>query len=483
MYDDHSIRTDSDLGIPISPPIQQDLMACVACHKAKVKCEKRNHGNGGGGGSTSEASSSSLTTTDNNSSSSSYDAVSCARCTRMGLECVPHISQQGKSIIPDPHGSKRRKTSVGITSLSVSGGGGPIHALILEKSVVKQTRAKDTHHLHFGLNHLIRQWMCLAVSRRSFRLQEIAGRLANKLGISMDQVYCGQGYPSTWKSWDGRDDLSLRRELAGNICQPTSFQDVGHYPLEQSEIPMLVFRVMRCVRQVSTTTTTGIDGTTTTTMTEVVDLTHRWIMIRECKVGQARFYGTPDFSRDFCTPHEMQQTWIANKHEVKALFMPSGKNIHLYGESFFHQISLQTEPGIVNVPDRVTGVTIRMKNGTIVPVEFICWISIVSLDHAYIAMEFVRKPTPKAATVPPLPGPGIMVGTAVEPPPARVPSPTTQEGEQEQQQQQHEESSQASQSDNLDQSQAGRTSLCPLAKQESKKNVQKMEGTRFVCHP
>ena len=45
-----------------------------------------------------------------------------------------------------------------------------------------------------------------------------------------------------------------------------------------------------------------------------------------------------------------------------------------------------------DLPDRVTGITIQLTSGERVPVDFICWYTIVSLDHAFFVQEFIRKP-------------------------------------------------------------------------------------------
>ena len=332
-------------------------MACVACHKSKVKCDK---------------------------------IFPCSRCIRRGIVCRPHVSQQGKTIVQTKEGTDRPKKRAAVDS-----------TMVLEHDLVNNSvgiKAPEGTIYHYGLNHMARLWYSLAIRRRSFRLQEMACRLANQVGFSMDQILCGEGLPEDWKQHK-QQDLSLHF-LQSDVFRLAQEQDVGHTPLTQAEIPAELFLAMRCCAPQQSTgnvltsalSTLASMCTPASTPASVPQMASRWIWVRETKQGQSRFFTTEAFARDIVSSTVMQQTWIANQQEVKSLFMPFGNNFKLYSQALIHQISLNRSPHQApHLPTRISGVTIRLASGEIVDVDMVSFYTIPSLDHGFYAQEFIRK--------------------------------------------------------------------------------------------
>ena len=214
-------------------------MACVAHHRARVKCDLHNN----------KVSSSSSSVSSSSSSSSS-----CARCLRLEIPCVPHVSQQGKHLSEkkkkNPQSKKRRVQEKGASTNDDASSSSSSSGLQLEHAFVKNAkiaagskrgtkksggggrRIRLQH--HYGLNHIVRQSTCLGVRRRSFRLQEMACQLAIKADLSMDQIMCGKGLPREWKiarvtaatatatsNTAAADHLSLHEYLSSRLGLPS----------------------------------------------------------------------------------------------------------------------------------------------------------------------------------------------------------------------------------------------------------------------
>jgi len=116
-------------------------MACRECHLAKVKCDK--------------------------------STLPCVRCANLGLECVEHVSRQGQ-------GRKKRRRGAQSNSKSDR----------VEEGVLRMMPRDQSWRNHYGIHFVIRHWVAIAFSRRSFSLLRMASTLANDTGITMGR-YCG----------------------------------------------------------------------------------------------------------------------------------------------------------------------------------------------------------------------------------------------------------------------------------------------------
>jgi len=154
-------------------------MACEACHGAKVKCNKK---------------------------------IPCARCLKMNIPCVPHVSRQGQG----SKKRKRRKQSEDDDTTTTTQVKNLVENTFLKKNKTfldvggskgrKGGAAGATPRRHYGLYHLLRQWISLAFTRRTFRLLQLVSKLAIKNGISMDQILCGKDNPIEWTTMGGNDE-------------------------------------------------------------------------------------------------------------------------------------------------------------------------------------------------------------------------------------------------------------------------------------
>ena len=207
-------------------------MTCEACHSAKVKCS-HNHN------STQPSSlSSSLSDRKRN-----FGIEKCARCHRLGVSCVPWVSRQGQ-------GKKRRRASPTKQ----------VEVLLTEKQFIKSKKVGTSAHdssffnptststlparsahpePHLGLHHLLRLWVGFSFRRRSFGLLEIATRLANKCGVSMDQVFCGDGLPLEWRP-QSCTDVDPQHSRNENWRQLDFLEKIITSPVKNQEPDMIV---------------------------------------------------------------------------------------------------------------------------------------------------------------------------------------------------------------------------------------------------
>ena len=151
----------------------------------------------------------------------------CERCSRLNKICVPHISQQGR-------GKKRRRTG--------HEGSQGHHGAASNKSAAQPGQSQRTEDVlvksfggfrpeHFGLRYLVWSWVSFALRRRSFALLTRPGMLATKIGITMDDIFCG-------KESDGEPSHPQRplSYLAPVLATPFAGQHIGDTRLQWCEI-------------------------------------------------------------------------------------------------------------------------------------------------------------------------------------------------------------------------------------------------------
>jgi hypothetical protein len=354
--------------------------ACVHCHAVKTKCMKEN------------------------------ENEDCQRCKRLFLECLPHESRQGQgprksrrkasegtatSVVVDPsvttttpgtltessvcnNGSmdgalpsevpicrlaEQNATSGGdgrngMCSGNASGGDSSdgmepaMAALQLEDEVVcKGIQGLESN--HYGLHGLIRQWVSLSFTRRSFNLLSRATFLAARCGISMDDILSNR---SPFAAMTNSKPLTF---LPSSILLPKEEQDVLGPPLDLQELPWDFLQAIRVDPRLDETTR------------------NRWIFIRYTAFGKCRFYVSPRFEEDFAALDEIEKTWVENKHEVKDLWFATSQMVRV-AEPFFNLLYLNRVP---NLPVFVTRcpLNVRMKKTQEV-VKVDCNVSMKQVD-------------------------------------------------------------------------------------------------------
>jgi len=364
--------------------------ACTECHTSKVKCVKDN-------GSTI-----------------------CQRCKRIGLKCEQHVSRQGQ-------GTRRRKkvkkettqqnkdttvdealaitsalsstrpvpfcpTSGGSNIMSNGNGNGNgssssckvletlnnqpmgskneglcngIDSLEIEDGLIYKTINQGLDKDHYGIHHLIRHWVALSFSRRSFSLLARASFIAAKMGISMDEII------SNKSSFAVASDSQPMEFLARDILLSKNQRKTFGFPLDIQEVSWDVLEAVQINPQT---------------------FRNRWCVIRSISEGISRFLVSPLFSRDFASVDEINQCWAENKpgKEVIDLFMPKSEKGKL-SQDIFNNMFLHNRP---NMPCFVTKTryNVLKRNSTQVTlVNLIMTIKLTDLDTCihYFEIQFL----------------------------------------------------------------------------------------------
>jgi len=285
-------------------------MACRECHTAKVKCDK---------------------------------VIPCARCVRLSKVCVRHESRQGQG-----RNKKRARTKISEDA-----------ALSTEVGTLKPN--------HYGLQYLVRSWVSLALRRRNFGLLARAGMIADRSGISMDQILCENG------------NLRGMDFLYSLLLTPATQQVVLGNRLSWSEIPQSLLMATGCMG--------ATDGLADPVVAD------RWIWIREIRQGISRYLVTPAFERDVAGWDLIQQTYQENKKSVVELFL-APSDISKHTKALAHQISLHATPDLPPKSSRMKS-KLKLKNtkgaSTAVDVDQVFCLNIMNLDHDFSFQEYMPR--------------------------------------------------------------------------------------------
>jgi Fungal Zn(2)-Cys(6) binuclear cluster domain len=193
---------------------------------------------------------------------------------------------------------------------------------------------KGMDYNHFGLHHLIRMWVSLSLSRRSFNLLARASFIASKCGISMDDVLANKSPfaivtntpPMTW--------LSL------SVLCPREQQSTLGPRVKLQEVPWDLLKAVHI---------------NLNNLTDHNSPFQRWATIRWTTKGKCRFWASPFFERDFASVDEIERVWVENKMEVIDLFLPKSEK-KKFATSFFNLLFLNKEPNMNCYAQRI-----RMK--------------------------------------------------------------------------------------------------------------------------
>lgn len=286
-------------------------MACRECHLAKVKCDK---------------------------------VIPCSRCVRLSKVCMRHESRQGQG-----RNKKRARSKVSEDA-----------ALSTEVGSLKAN--------HYGLRYLARSWVAIAMRRRNFGLLARAGMIADRSGISMDQILCESHQQR------GMDFLY------SILLVPGPQQVVLGNRLSWREIPPTLLAATGCV------------GATDDLRDQVVS--ERWIWIREIRQGISRYLATPAFERDIAEWQLMQDTYQANKESVVELFL-SPSEVSKHTKALAHQVSLHATPDLPLQSSRMRcKVKVKLSrasatNDSTIECDQVMCLMINNMDHDFCFVEYV----------------------------------------------------------------------------------------------
>eukprot|EP00037_Helgoeca_nana_P030128 m.369169 g.369169 ORF g.369169 m.369169 type:complete len:312 (+) comp28118_c0_seq26:193-1128(+) len=215
---------------------------CIACRKAKVKCDM---------------------------------AVPCSRCIRRSITCVPTPpSRRGRAGERQP--KRRRLQATGVQTEEMPG----ISKMMQYNSIVMNTCADGldptqdgVSEPHFGLTALCRMWLLEATRQRSCELMGRTFTIAARCGISMDAFLDAKG--TSVGAAASLANLAPLLFTAGH-AQPV---DVAT-PVDVSELPLDICTAV---------------GRTHATITE------GWVLTRVHFGGTLRYFVSPAFERDIVT--------------------------------------------------------------------------------------------------------------------------------------------------------------------------------------
>lgn len=215
---------------------------------------------------------------------------------------------------------------------------------------------KGLHNLgynHYGLHHLLRMWVALAFTRRSFNLLARASFLAARCGISMDDILSSQ---SPFVKVTNTAPMSF---LPLAILLPKEQQDSLGPRLDLREMPWDLLQAVHIDPRLDETTRS------------------RWFTLQMTMFGKIRMYSSPNFERDLATTEEMEKVWLENKREMIDLFMPlSAKKS--FATSLLNHLYLSKEPNMDCYVTRCqTAILIKSQAE---PVDVDCFFSMKVLD-------------------------------------------------------------------------------------------------------
>lgn len=302
-------------------------MTCTECHNAKVKCVYEES-----------------------------DTQRCLRCKRRGKTCVRHNSKQGQ-------GRKRRRRNVNPSTEDTS-----ISTEVMICPLLRQQRSQ-----HFGLKYLIRSWISFAVRRRSFALLTKAADMAEKCGLTMDQVVLS--------SAPNQPPMEF---LLATLLLPAAQQQVTGDRLRYHELRPCLLAATDCPLL------------NANEKQQEPDLGNRWIWVREMKEGISRYFLSSAFERDVASWTQIQEIYQNNDQSVVDLFLsPSERPKHTRG--FAHQISLHATPDVPPRSNKTSNMQLQTNLASsstrVVQVDQVACLDIVSLDHAFYLMEYIRSDT------------------------------------------------------------------------------------------
>jgi hypothetical protein len=238
-------------------------------------------------------------------------------------------------------------------------------SLQLEDSIICKSITNGLGKEHYGIHHLIRMWVALSFSRRSFSLLARASFIASRMGISMDEIISNQS------SFAIDSDSQPMDFLGRDILLPKGRRKTFGLPLNIEEVPWDLLEAVQIdpIRPVET-------------------FRNRWCAIRLTQQGTSRFLTSPLFTRDFSSVDEINKVWNENKpnKEVVDLWMPKSEK-GKFSQDIFNNIFLHNKP---NMPCFVTKTrynVFKRNSPQLTEANVIMTIKLTDLDTCYHYME------------------------------------------------------------------------------------------------
>lgn len=244
----------------------------------------------------------------------------CERCISRKTPCVPSTKKSGKQT------NKRRRVAVpegasASSSLTAAAGKNKKRSKItagkrralgdafgvgtgrIEDAMARSVANSDAC---IGVRFLVRHWYGLATARRSVYLLSKAFGLADRLGMTLDEmVGRSAGLKCCNRASVAAESAATMRVFTNRLLSPL--------PPAEGVLP----RVASCDLPVVLSDRFAATGG---------DVENRWILVRNDVGGQIRFYITAAFERDICTYANVKQAFLENEIPFMSLWDPEDPN-------------------------------------------------------------------------------------------------------------------------------------------------------------
>jgi len=293
-----------------APDWGKTATSCEACRKAKVKCDR---------------------------------GQPCCRCAKLSIPCVPTgpsmrgrkraRTAPGENILADAQlGAAKRGAVGGSSSANTHNTQNTQEDILAFSATTNGPGALARGAAHWGIMWLLRDWVSIAVRRRSISLLGKAAALAERCGISMDELLlgehdgssgggsCGGGSSGGGESSSsgggsagggsgsgGSDNAGSDSGGAGAmghlpalLLNPASGAELVGPRLQLADLPPVLLGAFGW----------GVDKGGPT-----------WGMGRFSKDGVVSYYASAGFERDIVTWEETNATFIENKQSTNDRFM------------------------------------------------------------------------------------------------------------------------------------------------------------------
>ena len=211
---------------------------------------------------------------------------------------------------------------------------------------------------HYGLQCQIREWISMALVRRSFGLLGKASSLANRCGIHMDRILCGVAEEGEEETGDGNvrktdspgyNSVNIGRRM--NYLLATLLE-----PRVQQSIPLLERRML--VPRLPQDVLAFVGCQSCPTFQEH-EMRNRWIIIRQTDRGHSRFYCSPAFERNVICWSHISQIYEDNLADINSLIFVKDDFRRLMA-CVAHQLSSHSVEGMPSRPVHAPKTTVRL---------------------------------------------------------------------------------------------------------------------------
>ena len=241
---------------------------------------------------------------------------------------------------------------------------------------------------HYGLQCQIREWISMALTRRSFALLGKASSLANRCGIHMDRILCGvnddhddddddnNGYVNI--SVSGGNDQSLSPPQRMNYLLATLLEPRARQTLPVKERFMLKPNLPKEFL--------SIVGCQNNPSFHDHNLRNRWIIIRETHKGITSFYCSPAFERNVLCWTHISQIYEDNLADINSLIFVKD-DFRKFLACNAHQISAHSKEGMPPCPVHAPKTRIRLLGRQWGQASY----TDPSMSSGYITKEMIRN--------------------------------------------------------------------------------------------